>query len=483
MSIAIRTLVALGCLLGVIFIALAAPHEMHDLQRDMAVLRAEQHDAIEKAALQQKLVLNAALNDLDSKLDRLAVRLDENDKRIGDISLYISIFGSLLTLLVLTAGFVTYLHGGRQAKLTANEWMSTNGRSEIEKLVKPLLDEQKAMLEKRYDAELASISKRVEDMARSALDALRKQGQEPMATPPMAISAPAATPRPFPEPVTNYAAARSALESAFAAGRNDEGLAAAEQALQFAATHLQELQAQRSRGAMRYRVGRMAEALEDFEQTAIDFPPDAQDDLALEIAKAHYGKGMTLIALNRVGEATSSLRALTERFVTNNQGELGKVIADSLTAMAYAQYQSRQYLEAIDTVQKLLGRFGANTAIEFKRSCAKAELTRALALGAIEGPEREREAYETMRARYQSESDPEVRTVVASAIYNSGLEHEKLERRDAAREAYRAIDAAYAAETFPQLVQIVRDARTRLRTLEPPASPSRRNDPDSASGT
>jgi tetratricopeptide (TPR) repeat protein len=261
----------------------------------------------------------------------------------------------------------------------------------------------------------------------------------------------------------------------FAAGRFDAAFEAASQSLDLASKPMQRIQARRSRGAILYQLGRLPEALADYEAAAIPFTPEADAATTLEIAKSHLGKALTLYQLNRKPDADALIEALDHRFADTRDEALALVVAEALNALAYQQREAGQFREAIATVRRMQERFGGGRSgdVELKRLLASSELTLALSLGEAEGPESERLAYLQLRQRFQNETDGDIKATVSYALYNTGLVYERLNQKEAAREVYLQIERDYQGESLPALVTTVRDARQRLRALgAPPERPA-----------
>lgn len=471
MKIALQVLLML-CILVVGSAGRASPHEIHDLQRDLAALKAEQQQATEKAALAQKLELKTALESVDGRLDQLSTRVDAVTKRIDDLFQYAT---WTLALFALLAGAI-YIGSDRRAEKTTLDWLNKgDGQRAIDKALDSRVDSLRTQLSGQLKEEVAAEIKAHED------DKDKKQGQLPMSgssvvAPTQAAIAAASRPdapvpvdTPSSPAVAEYDSARAAALAAFNANRFDAAFEAASLALQQATTDFQKLQAQRSRAATLFRLDRLGEALADFSAVAIEFPSDAAPATTVEIAKGHLGKALTLYKLNRESDAEAILEALVASFPQVNEGALGEVVAQALAALAYEQHDAGRHQEAIDTVRGLRERFaGAQESVEIKRSFAQAELTLGLAMGETEGPEAERQTYLQLRQRFQHEDDVEIKETVSYALFNTGLAYEKLGQKEAAREVYLQIERDYLGETSPALVTTVRDARGRLRALDPP---------------
>jgi hypothetical protein len=100
------------------------------VEKDLAILK-------ETVALRQEVVRQEALGQAQA----LNARVDELGKRSDTINLWLTAFGILITVLVVGAGFITYVTGMQRARQTAEAWLNEHAaklKREIEALQQAL---------------------------------------------------------------------------------------------------------------------------------------------------------------------------------------------------------------------------------------------------------------------------------------------------------------------------------------------------------
>lgn len=411
----LRFAASIGLWLFITTISSAAPtdntEKITDLQRDVAVIK-------ETTTLR----LEAQKDALQKDLQNLQSKIDQQDKRIGDISAEtgrLSVVAGLLsvfiTLIVAVFGFLSWANAGTKAREVAKDWIEKHGgelmkATEIEK--------------EKVEATAKAVTKRMNDSAME-VDNAKKEIQASLSAgklPSMsveqkdALHAEESRLKEIPESqyafgdwmsraftslaeskidlAVNYFSRASTMESATSAqvaealfnsgiaygqlDRYDEANNAYDQIIakfgEATELSLHGLvgKAMINKGVNLFRLGRTEDAIKVYDQIIESLATASDFVLRDHLASAMVNKGNMLVELKRFDDAIKIYDSLLEHFVGANEPALLVTVAGTMVNKGNTLRKLNRSKEAIDTYDQVITRFSDATEIGLQVQALKA---------------------------------------------------------------------------------------------------------------
>jgi tetratricopeptide (TPR) repeat protein len=394
--------------------ALAAPHDLHDLQREVAV---------------QKEVLNGQMQGLRSDVSReqavASERLAKTERtvdllaqRIDDLGLMIAFFSILITLLAVLAGFLTYFTGTRQARETARRWLDEQHESIVEGIHAEVAEKQKHLSDAidRAHADIDQRRQHVEGLAKAAESTLDK-----------ALSK-----------------AQRALDAQLQEKDGPGGSAslnpAEERALEDESRSIGEKPEASYSADDWHTRGLAAYAADDFEGSAYYFKraiESATDDA--QRARSQTSRASLLTRLGQRQAALELLDDVVARFGGAVPEAVAPTVAKALYGRATVLVDLGKYKEALGVVDDLGRRFGAHPGVEIQRQMCVAETLRGVILTEQDKAEEAVAAYTEVVKRWSTFEDADIVDSVALAQINLAVIHHNDHRWADAAAIYSAV--------------------------------------------
>ncbi len=299
--------------------------------------------------------LDAAKESLQKDRERIEARLDSQDKRVGDIGLYLMVFGTLLTVVGLAVGFVGYFtvssRAEKEARLAAAKWMEQEGRVTLEAQIKEfglhIASEKQAATKKReeLDDEIDALRPAAtSDMAEQQKQlGLTQKLSDSSSSHEQASSADTDAIGKLVNALKRKAEAEYGFDDwnarahdAYPKGKHEQ---AAEYWLQAVAaggaTRIKVAQALFNAGLMLGKLGRSAEAIEVYNKLDAHYGSATDVTLREQVAMALVNKGDMLTRLNRSEEAIALYDDVMARHGSATEAVLKKIVSNTQNSKGY----------------------------------------------------------------------------------------------------------------------------------------------------
>jgi tetratricopeptide (TPR) repeat protein len=424
---------------------------------------AAQQPAPPEAAATQEQV-HALDKDLSVLKETASLRIDAQDKRIGDlagqqanylaaisaqtgsVANYIAITGVAITVLFFIAGLATYFSATNKAVKEANDaaaaWFANNGAEQTAKL---------NALREQYDVSLDEF-KRLRDASADALQEMRAQIEIVKETAEKARKD-IVTAR---DQVDSYS--RQILNSADTTigGSSTPTDATAVSAVREASQELKTKPESDftaddywTRGLADYSLGHFESALTAFRNGA------AQAEKNADAKKVHeqlrLAIGVTLGQMGRSEEAIALYDDIVRSLDGDNEETSREQLAIALVNKAHQLASLNRLDDAVAVYDDVARRFENDPAPTLRVQVAKALLGKGYQLGALKRPLEEIAVYDDVVQRYAADPSPELRVQVAIALYNKGYSLKDLGRSDEAIAAYSEVVRLFGDDPYGPL--------------------------------
>jgi tetratricopeptide (TPR) repeat protein len=223
----------------------------------------------------------------------------------------------------------------------------------------------------------------------------------------------------------------------------------ASKATDLAVTDIEIARAGNLLGRTQFHLGKLDSAISTFTIIADRFADSVEPNLHEQVAKALFGKGFSLGALDRSEEEIVAYDALLARFGNATEPMMCEQVAWALYNKGVTLGALDRSAEAIAAYDTLLTRFGNATAPVVREMVAKALYNKGFTLSALDRSAEAIAAYDTLLTRFGNTTAPVVRELVAKVFYNKGVTLGKLDRSAEAIAAYDTLLARFGDATEP----------------------------------
>jgi tetratricopeptide (TPR) repeat protein len=395
--------------------------------------------------------LDAARESLQKDVQALGTRVDNQDKRIdqqgnriGDVSISLTWFGILLTILAIIAGFVGYFTVSAKARKEAQE--------EADKAVNTWLSGHEAELQRQIKAAEAFAAEsrtRIQDFEKEIAE-LRAQVTEKMSNHIADIDNLVEEGKQhLQEKIAKFAegGSKQATQEQLAA------LLAQAEKLRHKPEADYGFEDWNNRAFAAYSGGNHEEAARYWKQAA-----DAPDASTIGAAKALFNAGASSEQSGRLDDAVATYDLLDQRYASATEPALREQVAKALFNKGNNLGKLGRADDAIAAYELLDQRYASATEPALREQVAKTLCNKGVTLAKLGRADDAIAAYELLDQRYASATEPALREQVAKALCNKGVTLRKLGRTDDAIAAYDLLDQRYASATEPALRELVAKA-------------------------
>jgi tetratricopeptide (TPR) repeat protein len=362
-------------------------------------------------------------------------RLGDINNRIGDVNLWLAGFSALVTLLLASAGVLTYWgareRAGAEARTAAQAWIDENAEK---------LRQQLVGLEKEAEGHKARMKTEADGVVEhgrkmhSLLDGLQAESaasassaeKEALKQADTALTA---------KPEQDYTADDWNLRAYAAASRANWDEAAvyfAKAADSPGATKEQEARALFNRGVVLGKGDRYDEEIVAYAELVKRHADTLKPDSPREwVARALANMGVALGKGDRHGEALATYAELLNRFDSAPELKLREAVAKGLANKGFSLGKLDRYEEALAALSELVNRFDGAQELGLREQVANALINKSLALGQLGRHKEAITAYVELVKRFDSAQEPKLREAVAWALNGIGWQH--YESRDASQ--------------------------------------------------
>ena len=430
---------------------------------------------------------------LGTRVDNQDKRIDQQGNRIGDVSISLTWFGILLTLLAIIAGFVGYYTASTKARKEAqdearkavDDWLKTH-EADLKQRIKAAEDfaaESRAHIQ-TFEDEINQLKAQLSDklithtnnkMAETTalVEDAKRQIQATIAqstdqtTPPASPAALEAL-----QAQAENLLHKAEAEYTFNDWDNRAFAAFGEDKFDDAARYWQHVseapdtppdivaRALSNRGVALAERGHADEAIAAYDRVEAHYANDTAPALRAQVAIALFNKGNALGKRGRTDEAIATYDLVDARYANDTAPALRELVAKALFNKGVGLGRLGHNNEAIAAYELVDARYATDTAPALREQAAKALVNKGVALGRLGHTDEAIATYELVEARYTNDTAPALREALATAQINKGNALEQRGRTDEAIAAYELVEARYANDETPALRKQVAYAQT-----------------------
>ena len=422
-----------------------------------------EHDfAAYKELAQTKL--DATKESLQKDREKTEIRLDSQDKRIGDLNFTLTAFGGFLTLLVLVAGGVGWVsvrdRTREETRETAKKWFDDKA-GEMEREIAALrqrAQESQDLIEKLKRDAVSHFQSATDDVHEKAAEVMaelqknisnpsgKTSGEAPLAKDGEALKQLEQAIRNKPEADYNFddwnTRAFSALYKKDLEGAVRYWKSAADAS---DATDTQIAQSLFNAGVAFGQMNRSEEEIAIYDEVVKRFGDATEAALREQVATALFNKGFRFGEMNRNEDAVAVYDEVVQRFGGAPEVGLRELVAKALVNKGATFDQMSRRENAIAVYDEIVKRFGDAPEAALREQVAKALFNKGVALGQMNRREDEIAIYEEVVQRFGAAPEAALREQVAKALVNKGVAFSKMSRSEDAVAVYDEIVKRFGA--------------------------------------
>ena len=210
------------------------------------------------------------------------------------------------------------------------------------------------------------------------------------------------------------------------------------------------------------QLDRSDEEIDVYDEVVTRFGSDSDLPLRELVAKVLVNKGVTLGQLDRSDEEIGVYDEVVTRFGSDSDLPLREQVGKALVNKGVTLGKLDRNHEAIDVCDEVVTRFGSDSHPPLREQAARALISKGIALGELDRSDEEIGVYDEVVTRFGSDSHPPLRELVARALFFKGVTLGQLERKELEQAAYQQIVDVYSDDSDPKIIRIVTRARLRL---------------------
>lgn len=388
-----------------------------DLQRDVAIIKDT-----------TTLRLEAQKDALQKDLQNLQSKIDQQDKRIGDISAetgrfstLLTIFATIVSVLALFTGFAGWFSAGAKAREEARDWLSNHS---IE-----LADARKKVIAVG-EADMAVATERA-NKAAETIEALETKMQnsssaEKFPTPSSeqknTLRAEDERLKELPEVQYTFNNWTSRAFAAYSANDFDNASHFFLQAsLDANATHTQIVGSLMNRGLMLYQLKRFEDAIRAYDGALVRIGETSKLTEREQVASALLNKGIALGKLQKRAEEIAVYDELIIRFSGSAYRELHKQLSAAMFNKGISLSELNRDNESLNVYDQLIGLFRDSIETEVQEHLAKAMLNKGVILGKLNRRIEAIDIYDQLTKRFSNSTNPVLCELARQALNGSGF--------------------------------------------------------------
>ncbi|RDE18342.1 hypothetical protein DV711_16935 [Motiliproteus coralliicola] len=348
----------------------------------------------------------------------LNIKTDSLSERVGDISLYLAIYGGLITLILAAFASITYLNAASQAKRSAvsatEDWIKEHASNKIECEITSYID---GTATKRLKATANAIEVKFDQQLNQKLESLQKQ-----------LDSQHGKLNSLHDLVDQLSLERPLTE--YEQHQSQDAARKPENKRTFDDWNLLAIAAYQRNDYLR--------ALETFEQAIKTAETDEQLEHSL------FNKGVTLGKLGQPIEEIACYEQLLQRYRDSDQPALQDRCASALLNMGATLSQQDQPDNAIACYEELLQRYGDSNQPALQEYCAKALWNKGATLGQQGQPDKKISCFEKLLQRYVDNDQPPLQEQCAMVLLNMGVTLGQLKKSDEEIACYEQLLQRYS---------------------------------------
>lgn len=373
---------------------------------------------------------------------RIGDKTQELDKRIEDIGssidrfgILLTVFGGLLTALLVGFGYLSFRKAGdeaeKAAKEAAEQWFKKNNESLDSKL-------------KSLDSKVKALEVEVVEKRNKVNELGKKIQQEIQA------------------PLSNLSGGNPS-ETTEEARKSNEALVKEADLLRHKPEADYSFDDWNTRALNAFKQQNLTAAVTYWTNAA-----KLEDASELQITQAILNKGLALSYLKRFVEAITAYDDVIERFGDVPEPDLRETLARAMVNKGISLGNLNRFAETIAACDEVIERFGVAPELVLREALARAMVSKGFALSRLNRFVEAIAVYDKVIKRLGKEPEPELREMVAQAMFNKGVTLGELNEHEKAIVAYDKVISDFGEAPEPELQKIVANAKQLRAELSSP---------------
>ena len=212
------------------------------------------------------------------------------------------------------------------------------------------------------------------------------------------------------------------------------------------------------KGVALCNLNRPEEAVKTYDELITIYKGRFESLLVLPVVMALFSKGCKLADLNRPEAAIEAYEEVIAAYKDCSEEQIVKWVVMALFGKAVLLCELNRKQEALQLYEERLAPFKERTEGEVAEQVAKCMIHNGVLLGDLHRMDEEIQLYEELIARYTERPESGILEQVVSARFNKGIALDSLHRLDEAIQTYEELIASYKERSEEQIVVKVSNA-------------------------
>jgi tetratricopeptide (TPR) repeat protein len=385
-------------------------------------------DAVKESVQKDVLLMQNRVDAQDKRIDRQDKLLDVQTGRISDLSISLTVLGSVFALIAVLAGWIGFVtvknRAKEEARQAAIDWFAKEGNDQIRKLL-AIFEKHLDLQKSKVDETVLDLIKRMQERIQATPDRREPPASVPVGGDPLQQLVEQLKHKPESDYAFNDWNAR-----AFDVYRQGNLALAAEYWLKAAnsrnPSRIETAISVFNAALVSNTDGKRERALELYDELLARFGTATEVELREQIAKALVNKGIVLGELGRYEDAIKITDDVLARFGMATELSLRQQVAGALVSKSFDLGKLGRNEDAIKITDDVLARFGMATEVELRGQVARALGNKGFILGQLGRHEDAIKVYDDLLVRIGTATEVELREQVARALGNKGIALDKL---------------------------------------------------------
>ncbi|MEI6652755.1 MAG: tetratricopeptide repeat protein [Chlorobiaceae bacterium] len=199
-------------------------------------------------------------------------------------------------------------------------------------------------------------------------------------------------------------------------------------------------------------------AVKTYEELITTYKGRFEALLVMPVVMAMFSKGCELAGLNRPEEAIEAYEEVIAACKDSSEEQIVKWVVKAIFSKAVLLGELNRRHEVLQLYEELLDLFKECPDAEVAEQVAKCMIHKGVTLGDLNSRDEEIQTYEELVTLYKERSELQILEHVVSALFNKGIVLDSMNRWDEAMQAYEELIATYKERPEKQIVVKVSNA-------------------------
>lgn len=391
----------------------------------------------------------------------------DQDKRIQDLSLYVSIIATIIAILTLIVGAVgvafPYLmfrensKSHEEAKKDIELWKEKT-KLEFDReldVFKKIKEEKSQEINDHTIEAKRKIDGKVQEISNISVEELKKSGVQMSIEDEKEIRKESQIIADEAEKENDVDGFITSAKLSYSIQNYGDALRNIEKALSVTKNDTETAQLLFLKGIILDKLNKIEDEIIVYDELVKRFGTNKEEIIQIQIANSLFNKGIKLAEMKRDEEAINAYTEIINRFIESNNTIIQERVTDALINKGIRFGMMNRNEEAIEIFDVLLSHFNHVTKEPIQNKVALCLFNKGLALGNLNQDNEAILLYDNLFTRFKNSTNELIQEQISNALYNKGVLLDKIGNKKEAIEAYNDYLKIFQTTQNPNIQEIV----------------------------